>query len=73
MKPTKKQWQEIRKAVIEREHNICQGCYRFILDGHLHHIKSRGAGGKHTPDNLMWLCHECHNAIHTKGRESWKK
>lgn len=32
---------------------------------HLHHIKRRGAGGKDTPKNRVWLCWKCHGEVHT--------
>ncbi len=34
---------------------------------HPHHVKSRGAGGGDTADNLMPLCAEHHREIHQIG------
>jgi len=66
LNPTKKQKAKIREDVFNREHGHCQGCGRFVMfsDGHLHHIKSRGAGGSWDLDNLAWLCVECHANVH---------
>lgn len=35
--------------------------------GHPHHIRTRGAGGDDSPDNLLALSLEKHNEIHTLG------
>lgn len=31
-----------------------------FVRGHMAHIKSRGAGGSDTLDNVLWKCPECH-------------
>lgn len=61
-----------RHAVGETYNETCQRCGRHspILDidgvfdvftcGHVAHIKSRGAGGGDTMDNVSWQCFECH-------------
>jgi 5-methylcytosine-specific restriction endonuclease McrA len=65
-KLTRRQWEERRIEVWEREFGCCQGCGRFvpIVEGHPHHIKSRGAGGGDEAENIALLCFECHDAIH---------
>lgn len=30
----------------------------------LHHVKRRSQGGGNEPENLLWLCVPCHDAIH---------
>lgn len=34
---------------------------------HPHHLRSRGAGGDDTPENVMPLCHVHHREVHAKG------
>lgn len=36
-----------------------------------HHVKSRGAGGGDTSDNLLPLCRRCHQEWHRIGIESF--
>ncbi|HHV79075.1 MAG TPA: HNH endonuclease [Firmicutes bacterium] len=31
---------------------------------HVHHIRSRGAGGDDVPENLIALCPRCHELVH---------
>lgn len=58
------------KAVKEARRRLfatgkwCQICGRSDLAIHAHHIRSRGAGGADTPENLVWVCAECHTRIH---------
>ena len=33
-----------------------------------HHLRTRGAGGPDTPDNLMSLCPICHTRIHQEAK-----
>lgn len=37
------------------------------------HIKSRGAGGSDSIENVETLCHKCHMAMHTQGRKPENK
>jgi 5-methylcytosine-specific restriction endonuclease McrA len=65
-KMTPRKWEERRIEVWERECGLCQGCFRFVplTDGHIHHIKTRGAGGGDEMSNLCLLCFLCHDAVH---------
>ena len=50
---------------------FCRWCGRPYQ--HLHHIRYRSEFGrddpaKHHPDNLIFLCHSCHQLVHTKKR-----
>lgn len=61
-----------RIALYDREGGLCQGCHKYAplyydgtyfhpyYCGHVSHIKSRGAGGADTMDNVMWHCFNCH-------------
>lgn len=49
--------------VIKRVLGHCEVCGNtFALEAH--HIKSKGAGGNDTADNLIVLCRECHRKAH---------
>jgi hypothetical protein len=43
----------------------CLACGITPCDAH--HVKTRGAGGQDTADNLMPLCREHHTLLHTIG------
>ena len=72
----KKEYAKFRIEVFQRENGICQECGKFVpaimhnggydmfLCGHVAHIRSRGAGGGDTPDNVKWMCFECHRREH---------
>lgn len=46
----------------------CLACGRTMPGGNiLHHVKTRGSGGSDCTHNLMPLCLEHHNEVHTKG------
>ena len=51
------------KAIEQARKEYCQYCG---LGGqvHVHHIKSRGAGGDDIPENLISLCPSCHDKAH---------
>jgi hypothetical protein len=65
---------EFRKQVFAHFEGICQdpacGCFNPLFDqdgvfdvftcGHVSHIKSLGAGGSDTIENVLWKCYECH-------------
>lgn len=63
----------IREKVNERDKAICRGCGRAGTE--LHHIKFRSQGGKHTVDNLVTLCNQCHRLAHSynKFRRCWEE
>ena len=72
-----KAYTEFRKAVYERANGICAGCagpvplldyngkFNIYTCGHVSHIKSRGAGGSDTLDNVEWRCFSCHMRKHS--------
>ena len=54
----------VREYILFRDGHKCQGkkgCKGKILN--VHHIESRKTGGD-SPDNLITLCEECHQAFH---------
>ena len=74
---TGKDLEKLRDDCWERDRGRCQACGDFVYysprwDGDtlafdMAHIKSRGAGGSDTLENVRTLCHKCHMKEHTKG------
>ena len=66
---------EFRRKTGKTAKEVCQTCGRFApikhpifgynlkYVGHLSHIKSYGAGGGDTSDNVKWECWYCHIEI----------
>ncbi len=53
------------KAIEEARKNFCQACGRYQEKGlHVHHRKTRGAGGDDVVENEVTLCYECHMKVH---------
>jgi hypothetical protein len=72
----------LRSAAFRRSKGVCecgfdlrshtsQGCTRAVtwLDGHLHHVVSRGRGGSDTLDNVLFINSACHRRI--TGEPQW--
>jgi hypothetical protein len=55
-------WQLIRKRVLEREKNICQGC-GIAKANHVHHTTYENLGDE-LLFQLIALCLPCHNKLH---------
>ena len=70
-KATKRQWDNLREFILERDNYICQDCGKFFMDIGLeaHHIKPLFKGGINTEENLVTLCHKCHKRRH----QIWKE
>lgn len=59
-------WQKIRKEIIERDNYFCQKCGvkpKEISKLQVHHIKRRRLGGTDDPSNLVTLCFSCHKLM----------
>ncbi len=56
-------WQDRKRAVAERDENICVLCGEPLRSGHTHHIQRRSDGGDHTTMNLVSLCSSCHEVM----------
>lgn len=68
-------WRRCRDAALLRDNYLCQDC---LKDGKIstaydvHHIKEINLFNVYNPDislnlnNLVCLCHECHNKRHTR-------
>ncbi len=63
----------VKQFVLERDRHLCQLC-RNKKKKHLrvHHVIWRRNGGADTPENLVTLCHECHELVHTSGTTNQK-
>lgn len=55
-----------RRAIELARRDWCELCGRPGAV-HVHHIRSRGAGGDDVLENLISLCPECHDLVH-RGR-----
>jgi len=57
--------EEIIRQVKERDNNKCVNCGKNVEV--IHHIYPKGRGGKDELNNLICLCLECHDMVHTGG------
>lgn len=55
----------VRKQVHDRDGHRCRWCGRTNAGLHIHHINYRSAGGGHEPENLISLCVDHHQMVHT--------
>lgn len=58
--------------------NVCGICLNKPIDKQLHHIEYFAEGGMTEPENLCWLCAECHRKLHRQDnnlrkKNKWKK
>lgn len=68
-------WTARRKEVFRRDDYTCRNCgERGSMDGHrelfAHHIVPAERGGNHYLSNLVTLCKECHDAVHSPFAET---
>ena len=59
-------WKKLVKEVFERDGYHCQKCKNIFPHNMLapSHIKSVGAGGDDTAENLEACCQFCHHELH---------
>ena len=55
-------WQLLRKLVLLRDKNTCQGCGKQIAHFHVHHIDFDKTNN--SPINLTTFCVQCHEKTH---------
>lgn len=60
-----------KKLIDDKKHN-CEYCGKKNCWTNKHHVKSKGASGNDTEENLIELCGNCHVKAHT-GEISKKK
>jgi 5-methylcytosine-specific restriction endonuclease McrA len=75
IKKTGKEMETLRREVFERDHGRCQDCGKYVSwdQGHLAHVKSRGAGGDDVAENCLWKCFDCHIGIEHGVRWKWQE
>lgn len=54
-----------REAILHRDNYTCQCCGKKNCRLEVHHIKFRRNGGTDDEENLITLCKECHDGVHT--------
>lgn len=63
-RPDSDTWYRLRRACLERDEHICQGCATKAGIKDVHHIIPCENGGSTTLGNLIVLCRRCHKQIH---------
>ena len=70
-----KEWQQVRRYVITRSNGLCEKCKakgKIKKGKEVHHKKWLNDNNKHdwdiayNPDNLIFLCSDCHNDEHDR-------
>ena len=62
--PVPKNERKKDKKLINKKKHDCEFCGKKNCWTNTHHIKSKGAGGDDTEDNLIELCGVCHRRAH---------
>ena len=65
--PDSRKWSKLRKKALRRDNHECHVCKSSPGQGgslHVHHIEPRSEGGEDSLDNLITLCHGCHEKLH---------
>lgn len=57
-----------RTSILTRDQFRCKGCGQrpaddFNVQLHVHHVRPHGQGGLTEDENLLTLCHTCHNGL----------
>lgn len=63
----------VKSAVLSRDNYTCQICGAKNTKLQVHHIRFRSKSGSNRMDNLVTLCKECHDKVHTGELEYTKK
>jgi 5-methylcytosine-specific restriction endonuclease McrA len=56
-----------KKLLKEIRNRPCAACLQTVFQTTGHHLKSKGAGGDDTEENLISLCFFCHHLVHAIG------
>lgn len=56
-------WDQIRKAVLQRDNYTCRKCNASDITLDVHHLHYRSLGNESLED-LITVCRSCHNEIH---------
>ena len=57
------EWKDLEHRVIWRDGRRCKAACGCTVSLTVHHIIPRSEGGCNDPDNLITLCHSCHDEI----------
>jgi 5-methylcytosine-specific restriction endonuclease McrA len=60
-----KQYEELRRAILERDGWRCQSC-GAMTNLEVHHQQFRSHSGGDIEENLITLCRDCHAEVHAK-------
>lgn len=63
-------WRQLRKACLQRDGYTCQRCEKRSLTGQglsAHHLIPRADLGENDINNLVTLCHKCHDLAEIAG------
>ena len=63
--PVPKNERKKNKKLIDSKKHNCEYCGKKNCYTNTHHIRSKGAGGDDTEDNLIELCSNCHLKAHS--------
>lgn len=58
-------------ATYRENHYACEAKLCGRPADHIHHIRTRGAGGSDEDENLLALCWRCHDELHKLGWKTW--
>lgn len=63
-------WWELKRHVLKRDNHSCQicGCRGTARTLQIHHDVPVQWGGSNDPANLITLCPECHERLHSEHR-----
>lgn len=67
------EWREVRRAVLERDRNICRYCGASEPTMHVDHVIPISRGGSNDEDNLVAACPACNLSKHAKSVEDWMR
>ena len=67
-------WENLKAYAKWRDGGKCRACGKSprtdaTVRLEVHHVRRRADGGSDTPDNVVTLCHECHEAHHKGERK----
>lgn len=63
-RPGPAEWEELRQCVLEQDRYRCRVCDTYPKEKHVHHIIPISKFGSNHPNNLITLCHKCHDSAH---------
>lgn len=59
-------WEEKARDIRHEDENMCQLCWSFNTELHVHHIIYRSRYGTNNKANLVTLCRSCHEKEHER-------